>query len=72
MVCVSAVWSAVLSAFARDVSPGAMVLCCCVCAAVSSVEMGFWVCGPGGGLSRARYCLHVRRTKRGSRNRTGR
>ena len=54
MVCVSVVWSDVLSAFARAVWPGAMVLCC-VRAAVSSVEMGFWVCGPGGGSSRARY-----------------
>ena len=43
MVCASAVWSAVLSAFARAVWPGAMVLCCGVCAAVSSVEI--WVSG---------------------------
>ena len=36
------------------------------CAAVSSVEMGFEVCGSGGGSSRARYYLQVRRAKRGS------
>ena len=51
----SAVWSAVLSALARAVWPGAMVLCCGDCAAVPSVEMGFLVCGSGGGSSRARY-----------------
>ena len=38
---------------------------CGVCAAVSSVEMGFWVCGSGGGSSRARNYLQVRRAKRG-------
>ena len=27
--------------------------------------MGFWACGSGGGSSRARYYLQVRRTKRG-------
>ena len=43
-----------------------MVLCCGVCAAVSIVEMGFWVCGYGGGSSRARYYVQVRRAKRGS------
>ena len=59
-------WSAVLSAFARAVWPGAMVSCCGVCAAFSSVEMGFCVCGSGGGSSRARYYLQVRRAKRGS------
>ena len=42
VVCVSAVWSAVLSAFARAVWPGAIVLRYRVCAAVSGVEMGFW------------------------------
>ena len=42
VVCVSAVW------------PGAMVLCCGVYAALSNVEMGSWVCGAGGGSSRAR------------------
>ena len=29
-------------------------------------EMGFWVCGSGGGSSRARYFLRVRRAKRGT------
>ena len=66
MVCVSAVWPAVLSAFARAMWTGAMVLCCDVCAAVLSVELGFWVCGSGGRSSRARYYLQVRRAKRGS------
>ena len=33
---------------------------------VSSAKMGFWVCGSGGGSSRARYYLQVRRAKRGS------
>ena len=61
---------AVLSASARAVWLGAMVLpvCCGVCVAVSSVEMGFWVCGSGGGSSRARYYLQVRRAKRDSHN----
>ena len=67
VVCVSAMWSAVLSAHARAVWSGAMVLCCRVCANVSSVEMGFWVCGFGGGSSRARYCLQVRGAKKGGR-----
>ena len=67
MVCVSVVWSTVLPSFARAVWPGAMVLCCGVCAAVSSVEVGFWVCGSGGGSSRARYYLQVRRAKSDSR-----
>ena len=40
------------------------------CAAVSIVEMGFWVCGSGGDSSRARYYLQVSRAKRGSRERT--
>ena len=40
---------------------------CGVCAAVSGFGMGFWVCGSGGGSSRARYYLQVRRAKRGSR-----
>ena len=66
MVCVSAAWSAVLFAFARALWPGAMVLCCGVYAAVARVEMGFWVCGFGGGSSRARYYLQVRRAKKGS------
>ena len=47
-----------------------MILRCRVCAAVSSVEMGFWVRGYGGGSSRARYYWQVRRAKRGSRTRT--
>ena len=39
-------WSAVLSALARAVWPGAMVLCCGVGAAVSSVErVSKWVSG---------------------------
>ena len=46
------------------------MLCGLGCAAVSSVEMGFWVCGFGGGSSRARYYLQVRRAKRGSRRYT--
>ena len=70
MVCVSAVWSAVwsavLSAFARAGWPGAMVLLCCgVWAAVSYVQMGFWVSGIGGSSSRARHYLQVRRAKMG-------
>ena len=67
MVCVSAAWSAVLSDFARAVWTGAME-CCDVCAAVSSVEKGFWVCGSEGGSSRARFYLQVRRAKGGSPN----
>ena len=55
-----------MSALARAVWPGAMVLCCGVCAVVSFVEMGFWVCGSASCLSRARYYLQVRRAKRGS------
>ena len=43
MVCESAVWFALLSAFARAGWPGAMVLCCGVCVTVLSVQMGFWV-----------------------------
>ena len=57
MVCVSALLSAVLPAFARAVWPGTMVSCCGAGAAVSSVEMGFWVCSHGGGSSRARAFL---------------
>ena len=48
-----------LSAFARAVWPGAMVSCCGVCAAVSTEELGFWVCGSGGGSSSERYYLQV-------------
>ena len=49
-----------LSVFARAVWPGAMVLCCGVCAAVSSIETGFWVCGSGGGSSRPSFmCKYV-------------
>ena len=63
---VSAVWPAVLSSLTRAVWPGAMVLSCGVCAAISRVEMGFGVCGSGGGSSRARYYLQARRAKRSS------
>ena len=59
MVCVSPVWSALLSAFARAVWLGAMVVWCGVCAAVPSVEMDFWVCCSGKGSSRARYYSQV-------------
>ena len=38
-----------------------------VCAAASSVKMGFYVCGSGGGSSCARRYLQVRRANRGSR-----
>ena len=64
----------VLCGLVRWLRPGAMVLRCGVWAvfallfAVSSieVEMGLCVCGSGGGSSRARYYLQVRRAKSGS------